>query len=1150
MATAPQINLRDGSGTSQQVVFTTNRETITLDGTVDSNTVDLQVSVNGANFVSDPTLVDLDGTTFRIPNPASFPDGLTLELGLNTILIRAIDVVGGVSSPSSANITRVVRVDDEQVFIPSGVRVRRKRNVVDVLAAKPVAIVARGLGDSAQDAEFRGFNYYASTAPGGTTGYFRVNDKPVTTVSTIIEEDAATVSTSRTEFSPEADSVRVRVALEDAFGKEIGLVSDNRTFVASYATDLRFSSTIEEVTRTNFIFFRHNRAGGTNHLNSDQFVDVLDSDPLYYVVSAVYFDPIQGVEFETPYSQEVLGAPLIIDTAIRDLPGRTQLQIVLDYVSAIQRVNAEIALIPGSTTRDVSIDPFANEAERLWFIVDFVHRSQSFLTLLQIDDANGDGVSDPVATSAYKQALKAALGFQTDAAVQTLIDSQFDKLAGNFKKPRLPGRPSVGQVIFFSALRPTTDVLIPSGTIVTAPADSEAGLPTVRYVVGGTFLLPASDAEAFYNFERRRYEITADVVAETIGSSGNRSPGDVKNVATPVGGFEVTNTEALVFGTDRETNSELATRAELGFISVDTGTEGGYAATAAEQIGIVKSKIVKSGDALMMRDYDEVRRKHIGGKVDIWVQGLRERTVTEQFAFTFAVARDVRIQIIDLANLIFRVLDSRVTVNTPITDILDNASQGLGVRNVTIGQDYDLTGVTILDYQTFQLNTAVTQPTTNIDDIITVDYRFQSVNQFRFTFQPVRRVVSVVGEASGALSSTQGYALYRTDDPLLTGESTLANDYLIISQVGGIPTGATITVNDEQHVIIGFNEERLASIGVNTATVRVFNRDRTVEYDGPGSLSPDFEIIEGAATTPARIVRTSSSDIVSGETVSVDYEHDENFTVTYVINDLLQQLQRTVDRRRHITADAIVKQAIRNEVDLDTTIQLKNGAAKDKVDPATRANVSRELNQKLIGQGTAQSDMINAIDSTDGVDYQVLPLARMAYADGSRKLRERVVSSSQRVPSLDIGGNRVFILSNSLQFPTTDGGGLTTEHRGVFQDDEPMVLSATLSGVGQFQNQAFIIGNEGAIITGLTDDATLIGEGYDDTEEILEERLRRTANHVILSLSGAGVPPDDPANHVYAVSYVIRGDVGPHDIPAAEVEFIELGDLTLTFRSA
>jgi len=899
---------------------------------------------------------------------------------------------------------------------------------------------------------------------------------------------------------------------------------------------------LQQVIKTEYITFDHNRAGGLGIINSDQWSDVADSDPLYYVVTGLYYDNTLGAEYESPYSQEILGKPLVIDTAIRDLPGRTQLQIVVNFVDAIQRVNEEITLIPGSTTRDVSCDPFASEAERIWFVLDFVHRSQSFLTLLQIDDANGDGVSDPVVSSAYKSALKAALGFSTDAATQQLIDTQFDKLAGNFQRTRLAGRSSVGQAVFYSTVRPSTDVTIAAETKVSATTNSG----TVQFVVGGSFLLPVADAEAYYNFDTRRYEIIADIVATEIGAKGNVPAGSITNILSNTSGFSVTNTEATVFGSDRESNYELALRAQLAF-SVDTGTEGGYASTTAEQIGIIKSKIVKSGDTLMMRDYDEVRGKHIGGKVDIWVQGLKERTLTETFAFTFEVSLDSTCQIINASTLVIRVLDPRVTPDTPITEILDNPAQGLGVRNASQGKDYDLTGVTLIDYQTFQLDAGIQSFTTALDDIIKADFRFRSVNKFYLSYQPVRRVTSVVGQSSGALT-TAGYNLYKTDDPLLEGESTIARNYVQINQVGGIPTGAIITVSDEQHVMIGFFEERLLSIGINTATIRVFSEDRLIEYDGPSTTAPDFEIIEGTATTPARIVRTTASTIVSGQTVSIDYEHDENFDVTYVINDLLQQLQATINRRRHTTADVLVKQAILNSVDIETTVQLKRGATKDKTDPKVRTNVSTELNSKLIGQGSAQSDLINAIDSTEGVDFQVLPLAKMGYADGSQKMREALISSTVRLSSLDAAGNRVFIFTNALQYPTIDGGGGATVHKGVFQDDQAMTLVSLLTSVGQYAAGAYIIGDSGADITGYSDDATITAEtGYTDPADIEAERLRRTANHVVVSLEG---PPDEPSEHSYRVSYIITGDRGPHDIQASEVEFIDLGELTLTFRSA
>src|SRR5690606_8987264 len=107
----------------------------------------------------------------------------------------------------------------------------------------------------------------------------------------------------------------------------------------------------------------------------------------------------------------------------------------------------------------------------------------------------------------------------------------------------------------------------------------------------------------------------------------------------------------------------------------------------------------------------------------------------------------------------------------------------------------------------FKLNTNIPQPTVHVDDVIVADYRFRSSNVHFFKFQPVRRVVSVVGEVSGVLQPTTGYALYKTDDPLLEGESVLAKNYLAINQVNGVPSGASITVNDEQHVLVGFIEE-------------------------------------------------------------------------------------------------------------------------------------------------------------------------------------------------------------------------------------------------------------------------------------------------------------------------------------------------------
>lgn len=1150
MATTPLFNQRDGSGQTTNLVFTTNQEAVTLTGTLAVNTAAVQVSVNNGPFVTDPTLVKVELQTFTLPNPTSYPSGLPLIPGVNTIRIRVIDIVGAVSAPATATITQVRTLDfGIGVEIPSGIRVRRRRDAVDVLAAKPVP-VKDVLGTPMQTAVFRGMNLYASATAAGATGYFKVNGALITTASTTFEEDIlADIPGEVTWGNGQNKNLRIVVTEEDEFGRELTRRLDTILDVSQFFERVRVSTGVQSYQIREFLTFRHFRGGGTNIINEDQFATVDDTDPLYYVVTAVYYDPTLGQEVETPYSQEVLGQPLVLDTTIRDLPGRTFLQIVTSYIDAVQKVNRDLSLIPGSTTRDVSIDPFASETERLWFLLDFVHRSQSFVTLLPIDDANGDGVSDPVASSAYKTAMRAALGYTSDQAVQTLLDQQFDKLAANVQRTRLPGRAAVGQAVIYTATKPTQDIVVPAGAFVSADADTTNGLGAVRFRIGGSYILPAAQADAFYNFDTKRYELVVEITCEVTGTTGNRPAGAITSVSG-VNGVFVTNTEATVFGTDIETNAELASRSILAFTSVDTGTEGGYAATVAGQVGILKAKIVKSGDPLMMRDYDDVRGKHIGGKVDIFLQGTRERQVTEVFAFAFEIARDIQCQIVDLGNLVFRVLDSRVTPETPLLEILNNPVQGLGVRNATQGLDYDLTNVIILDYQTFKLDTSLAQPVTAIDDIILADYRFRSVDKFYPTKQPVRRVVSVVGEVSGPLVAGGNYKLFKTDDPLLTGESTLAKYYISILQSAGQPSGNQIQINNETHVLIGFVQEPLNSVGVNSKTIRVFNAARTIEYAGPEDVAPDFDIVPGTPTTPIKIVRTAASTILSGQEVSVDYTKDENFTLTYVINDLLQEVQQVVERQRHVTADVLVKQAINNPIDIETTIQLAKGATKDRTDPQVRSNLSIELNKKLIGQGTAQSDVINAVDSTSGVDYEIVPLARMAYADGGRRIREGVLSTNVHLPSLDIGGQRVYLLTNPLTSPTTDGGGLDTEHKGVFQDDVAMILAPSLAQVGAVVRSAFIIGAGGAVIAGYSDDATLTAEGFLTPADRERERLRRTANHVAVSLPAAILPPDDPTKHVYTVSYIVRGDKGPRDIAAADVEYVELGSLIITYRSA
>lgn len=1141
MALAPKINFFDGSGSTTNLTISSNLQGFIFTGSVDTNTIDVQIDINGAGFVSDPTLVKITLPNFTVPNPSSYPGGLILDRGKNTIRLRAIDISGS-SSPISTITVTVVSESELGVVLqaPTGVQLRRRATSVDLLWADTNTIVATG------------YNVYASTGQGGTkSGYLKINldlIPGITPVETNVE--TFTQDSFSYDFSdPTSLDLEITANTIDPASSEIVSRKSQNFVPLIQAPDYRLDITVSQVIKTPLFLFNHDRNAdiGSGILNNDVFSFVDPSDPLFYVVTAVYFNKDTGSLQESRYSLELSGSPLPLDTTIRGIRIRDQSRITNDYITQVQKAQPTLSLIPGSTVREVHIEPFSNEMQKGYFLMDFVHRAKSLAALLSIDDPNLSGTSVLVTNSQYKQNLKTALAIADDTAVQSLIDSSFDALALNFGISRQGRRPAIVDQIFYLTSKPTKDMIISQDSIVSSSTSPNAP----RFRTKGQFTIPFADADSFYNPEKRRYEIKAQMVAETPGSAGNVPAGALDTIESGALGFQTVNEEAAQFGLDTESNLSLAENGMRALSSLDSGTGPGYENVSVYSPGVLDVKIVKSGDTFMMRDYDPVRMKHIGGKVDIYIKGVIERTIIETFAFQFSVARNVRFDVIDPINLIFRARDSRLTVDNPIQEMLNNPALGFGLRNHSVfpTASYDLTGVTINDYRTIQLNTSISQPVTLLDDFVEGDYRYRSNNKFTAGVQPIRRIASVSGEVSGALGAAAGFTLFKTQDPLLEGESTIATDYVEINQVDDIPTGASIAVSDEQHVMIGSFEEPLNSVGINTFTLKVFSVDRVIIYNGPGTSNPDYLIVGGTQTKAIRIVRTALSAIASGDTISVDYEHDENFQVTYVVNDVLQQLQTRINLKKHITADAIVKQALENPLTVETTVQLRPNADQSTVDQTVRTNVSILTETKGIGQPIHQSDVAAVIDDTTGVDFIVQPFAKMTLQDGAIRIRDQIPSDYDFLPSLSLFTNAVYILTQPLPFNTVDTGGNSTIHFGVYIDELIMKKASILTNVGVEVGQAYVIGKNGAVISGYSDDATLTPI-YITPDAVAAARLDLTANHVVVSLNAGIIPADIPSNHAFSATYIVSGDKGAKDIEVSQIENLSVGDLTITYRSA
>lgn len=1145
MSNAPQIIFNGESTTSLNI--TTNSTNLLFSGISGPNTIDIQVNINNSGWVSDPTLVSLtstaDAVLFTIPNPLSNPAGFRFEVGVNTVALRAIDSTGSSSEVSSISINTVPDVSLSAVLAPpTGVTISR--------TAKGAII--KWSDETTPGVAF--FNVYASLEPGGgTTGYLRLNLNPVSastpTVSEITAIDTATATFDFTETSITDKDVAITISTVDSStGQELERKVVNRyplLSAPSYQVNVDFSRTQS----TNYYEFVHDRNAtlSAGILNSDTFSAVPNSEPLYYVVTALYYDS-NSILQESRYSIELVAAPLPIDTSIRGIPIRDQSSVATEYIATLQTVSPELSLIPGSTVREVHVEPFANEIQKAYFLMDFVHRSKSFPALLAIDDPTLSGVSIPVSESAYKSNLKTAIASATDQAVQSLINASFDSLAANYAIIRQGAKASQVVQTFYVNSRPTSDLYVNQNAVVRSTSDLNAP----RFISRGYYVLPSVTAERYYNPQKRRYEIKVPMYADTPGADGNVAAGVLNQISSGASGFSGTVNEAGAFaGSDQQSNLDLAEAGMRALVSLDTGTRDGYASLVASVPGVLSYEIVSSGDPYMMRDYDPVRQKHIGGKVDIYVKGDLDRVIEETFAFEFDVVNNMRFDVVDSANLIFRARDSRLTPDNPIQEMLYNPSQGLGLYNFSSipTSSYDLTGVVYVDYRTIKLSTLLPQPTTEFDDFITGSYRYRSNNKLVPNVQPIRSITSVVGQSTGALEPGTGFNLYKTQDPLLEGESTIAKDYVEINQVNDIPTGVPIQVTNEEHVLIGSIFEPLNSVGINLFTLNVYSETREILYSGPDSESPDYLVVPGTTTTPVQIYRTTFSTIPDGSTVSVDYEHDENFAVTYVVNDVLQRAQDLINLRKHITADVLVKQAIENPLYIESTIQLKPNTVQSTVDSDVRSSFSVMINNKKVGDDVHVSDVTAAFDNAPGVNFVVQPFSRLTLLDGALRTREAVPNDYTFISSLSSGSNAVYILDEPLEFATIDGGGTQFIHRGVFKDSTALTRSASLDSIASNVYQWWIIGNQGAIIEGYSDDATL-APVFITQSAIAAERLKRTANKVVVSLNFAASPPEVPSDYGWSASYQVFGDTSSKDVYVSQIEYLTPGTVTITYRAA
>lgn len=1142
-----------------EFIFSTDASYRFFEGTIDPSTIDVQVSIRGAAFVSDSDVVLFEGTSFMVPNPSAYPNGLPLLTGDNIIEVRAILSNGETTSVGLVN-ARLSPDKDVKAGIlpPSGVFVERMDSTVKITVEGIV------------DPNVVGYHFFASTEPGGgTSGYYRINPSMVTSGETQenfeslgeLVSDATIVTNNSGD--PAADPLYVKFSevQTDRLGTVLKSDFNQALVIPETVQQIRTTITVEATQQFQQFSFVHDRRSTTTSaqnpaIPNSAFLAIPDDSPLYYAVMAVYL--IDGVEYESVLSSEVAAAPLKIQPGVALLPSVTGQQITRDVVLSIYRSQPELSVEPGSVLRDTFIDPFATEAERIRFIIGFMQAAQSFATLLLVDDPGNTGSSIAVSQSAYKLALKQAFYLKDDLAVQNLIDNAFDALAARYGASRKAGQRARGTLTCYTTTRPQTSRQLPIGSIALG------GGQRFRFTSAAS-ISPDGSGSA-YNPATGRYSTTVFIQAEQPGIAGNLAAGQIKSLDGGPSGVQCINTSRTFGGRDIETNRELATRASGMLSSVDSGTHRGYVQTTTNVAGVLQTMVVDAGDPLMVRDFDPTTGKHSGGLVDIWVRGENLATVTDDFAFTFEIVQDGQFEPVGaLSDLQFRAVG--VTEDNPLIEMLDNPAWGFEFRDETTGKVFDLTDVVVVPPNGIRLSADHnTSQGIALTDVFRGSYRFRTSDKHVFTRQPVSSIVSLQGDPSqSGTISLSVYRLFPGSPPLMEGRSVESGDYVqvvapLAAEAGVvIPSGNPITVTGEEHIILE-GTEYLNFLGINGVTVRVYNGDRSVEYYGPYhpeslTVQQDFEFVSENGDTPLGIRLTTGSRITEGDLVIVDYEHDENFVVTYLTNSLVGATQESIDASRHATANCLVKDAIPVGVDIQATIVMVRGKDRDTVDSNIRTDLSRYFGSLFLGQSVYQSDIIGRIEALTDVSHVVTPFTKLAKSDGSLVIREQLPTDRVGVDFLHISAWStnlvdVYLLLTPLESGTIDGGGEFNESRGVYINYVTQTLynSAPNQNGVPLKNSAggaFIIGNGGLYIPGYSDDATLaVKYPLATADELAGYREQITQRRVLIALSKGSMPTSDD---LYEVDYVVYGDTGVKNIEPGSMEYLVLGNLEFLY---
>jgi hypothetical protein len=643
--------------------------------------------------------------------------------------------------------------------------------------------------------------------------------------------------------------------------------------------------------------------------------DVGNADEFFVLLSSVVYDPDTNMMYESAFNGPFrCGFVDLRKASPADFPYlQNKEDIAGRMIAEMLRVYPDLDLTPRSELRDLFVDPvsleLAEQSIRWWF----ERCSDSISAMVQLDDADGDGFSDPFESSAAKQQLARAWHFDA-ATTQALIDKQFDLIGERIGLPRGGSLPAITELTVYTYSKPQGRVSIEAGAVIATVPDSET--PSVQFITVGSAILDPNNLSASYDAAKGWWFVTVPAQCDQSGSIGNVGANTIRQPINGIpSGFFVTNFSSADYGQDTESNARYAERLQDRQVTgVDSGTRKGYLGTARAVPGVTEARVVASGDLEMLRDWDHERRKHVFGTVDIYVRGLSLGQEDTTLAYTypnfaepgsFQAYLDLTRTSATPTSLHFdpTQLDGRAVsvleVVVASTAAAGSVAYYLGVNGAVLDPErglihldpneeaYRIVGTDVTAHREPVLLAGSSTPATNAQVLnfarnasLRCNLRTEAPLSVVPSLQPVVSVVSVTSDSAVPASDIR---LIRTQDPLLLGGSDQSTDEVrvdfnttsVLSKSLLFLSGVDQLHIDEAMVLDVFPDGTVGDVlsvrSEDKMTLYSYGKDYALKADAPyGS----FSLVRLPGST---IPVADPDEDPTGKHILVSYNHKTDF---------------------------------------------------------------------------------------------------------------------------------------------------------------------------------------------------------------------------------------------------------------------------------